>query len=526
MKKENIVLGTLLLSASSIFVRMIGFVFKVWLSNTMGPEGTGVYSLIMSLYMVCATLATSGISGGVAKLAAKEFATGQVANAKRILSRALMLSLTLSCVVGVLLFVYARQIGVYMLKDVRTVLSLQVLAPSLPFMSVAGCLRGYFIARRKMLNPALSQVVEQLLKMAFIIWIIGKFLPLGIEYGCAVVIAGITLGEVVCFLISWGGYLWEKRQSRPGAKANIRGVTRSLLGFALPVSAGSYVRSGLRLIEDVLILSGLKSFTGRQDVATGTYGILKGMVMPLLIFPLSLLSAFVVTLTPEISRMSGSGDVKKLERTISKVLQFTFIVAIFIVGVLMSFSYQLGMAIYHSEEVGQMLKMLSWLCPFMCVEMVVVSILQGLGEQVSSLRYNVSDCILRVIMVYFLVPKWGVAGFLIMVVISNLYTSVLNLYRLLKITKLPLRLNDWVFKPTLAAAAATQLVQAVCNLYLFQRLPIWLGLCVGIGGIAVVYTLVLFSVGSLAPDDFQWLTRRLRFSQKSAGVLKPSQEAV
>jgi len=515
MRSQNIIVGTLILSISSIFVRMIGFVFRVWLSGAMGTEGIGVYSLIMSLYSVCATLATSGISGGVAKLAAGEFAKGNSGNARRILGRSLTLSLLLSCTVGILLFCFAGPVGQFILRDGRTVLSLKFLAPGLPMMAVSGCLRGYFIAQRKVGNPAVSQVLEQLLKMAFIMTLIGYWMPKGIEYGCAVVILGITVGELVCLFISLAGFAVERRRRSRAPRANITGVTKSLLAFAIPISIGSYIRSILRLLEDVLVISGLRAFSGEQGTATGTYGLLKGMVMPLLLFPLQLLSALVVTLTPEISRMSGLNDPKKLERAISRILQFTSVVGIFIVCVFMSFSYELGMVVYKSPEAGQMLKLLSWLCPFMCLEMVVVSILQGLGEQVSSLRYNVADCLLRIVMVYFLIPKWGVNGFLLMVAVSNLFTSVLNLRRLVRITHIPLRFGEWVAKPVLAALATCQMVRVLCNFYLFQALPIWLSLVIGVGVTGIAYIVILFSIGALAPEDFGWITHRIFSAKKT-----------
>ena len=518
MKRNSIIMGTLILSASSIFVRMIGFVFRVWLSNTMGAEAIGVYMLIMSLYNVCATLATSGISGGVSKLAAAEFGAGKEANAKRILRRALTLSITLSTAVGVALFLFAEPIAAHLLRDARTTLSLRLLAPGLPMMSVSSCLRGYFIAKRKVINPACSQVFEQLVKMAFIMAVIGLWIPRGIEYACAVVILGITIGECVCLSVSVLGYLADKRRYTKRQRADIKGVTKSLLAFAIPVSVGSYVRSGLRLVEDVLIISGLRAFSGREDAATGTYGMLRGMAMPLLTFPLSLLSAFVVTLTPEISRMNELQNKERLERTISRILQFTSMIGIFIVCVFMSFSHELGMLIYKDPQVGEMLSALSWLCPFMCVEMVVVSILQGLGEQVSSLRYNVTDCLLRVAMVYVLVPRWGVTGFLWMVVVSNLYTSVLNLRRLVKITGISLRLGEWVMKPVLAAMATSQLFRMLCNLYLFQSLPMWAVLVFGSAVSGICYLLILFSVGSLTAGDFQWVLGRLKLPGKSLPV--------
>lgn len=522
LNKENVIIGTLMLSASSIFVRMIGFVFRIYLSNTMGAEGIGLYSLIMSLYSLCATIATSGISTSVSKMVAEQLALGKRANAKRILRRSVMLSLGISCTVGLVVFLFADVIAGSVLHDVRTALSLKLLAPGMPFLSVSACIRGYFIAERHMANPASGQVVEQLCKMAFIIALLNIWLPKGLEYGCAVVVLGITLGEAICFAYSLVGFLLERRRGLPGGRADLKGVTRGILAIAVPISLSSYIRSALRLLEDVLILSGLKTFSGQDDVATGLYGMLKGMVMPLLIFPLSLLSAFVTTLTPEISRLGAQDNPRRMERTISMVLRYTSIIGIFIVGVFMTFSYELGMVVYKDAQVGDMLRQMSFLCPFMCIEMVVVGILQGLGEQVSSLRYSVSDCVVRIALVYVLIPMRGVQGFVVMVVVSNLFTSLLNLRRLVKITRIRLQWSDWFIKPTLATLAAGQGCKVLCNYWLFQSLNMWQGLTLGICLMVVIYIVTLVGIGSMGPQDLSWIVNRLKFSTKPPKTMAES----
>lgn len=522
-KLNNVVAGTLLLSASSIFVRMVGFFFRIYLSNTIGAQGMGLYTLIMSLYALGTTIATSGVSLAVSKLVAAELALGNRPGARLVLRRALTLSLGFGLFVFVSMFFFAEPIALYILKDARCAFSLRLLAPGMPFLAVSACFRGYFIAGRSMTNPAASQVLEQLFKMGFIIILLGYWLPKGIEYACAAVVLGITFGELVCFAYTVLGFALEHKTGYKMQEPAAKGVTRKILEIIVPVSFTSYIRSGLRLLEDVLILAGLKVFMGMDDAATGAYGRVKGMVMPLLIFPLSLLSSFVVTLTPEISRLGAGDSHARLENVISRILQVTCIIGIFIVGVFMTFSYELGVVIYHDEAVGTMLKQMAFLCPFMCVEMVVVSILYGLGEQNAAMRYSLCDCVLRVSMVYFLIPKFGVNGFVAMIVASNLFTSALNFKRLLRITKIKLKINDWFIKPVLAAAAAGQAVKAVCNFWIFDALSLKQGLFLGLAVIAVVYAVVLFSVGSITKNDVKWISSKLKLPSKSP---KPRPETV
>lgn len=522
IRKENIILGTIILSASSIFVRMIGFVFRIYLSNAMGAEGIGLYSLIMSLYALCSTVATSGISIAVSKLVAEELARGNRANASRVLKRAVSLSLGISVVVSVIILLGADFIAVHILKDPRTVLSLRTMAPGMPFLSVSSSIRGYFIAERHMGNPASSQVIEQVFKMGFIMLLLPHVLPMGLEYGCALVVLGISIGEAICLGYTLLGYWWERKHTPRIGKPTVQGATRRILSIAVPISASSYVRSALRLVEDILILRGFKLFSGQSDIATGTYGVLKGMVMPLLIFPLSLLSAFVTTLTPEISRLGAQDNPRKLEHAIAMVLRYTSYIGIFIVGIFVIFSHELGVVIYKDPQAGAILKQMAFLVPFMCIEMVVVSILQGLGEQVSSMRYNVSDCFLRIALVYCLIPLQGVQGFLIMVVASNLFTSFLNLRRLLKITRIHLQWREWFFQPALATLAAGQVCRVLMQYFFSGHLALWQSLSIGLMLMTALYLIVLVGIGSLRSEDMDWIRKRLHVPSKSQNHLRPS----
>ena len=514
MLGRKILYSTLVLSGAALFVRLVGFVFRVYLSNTIGAQGMGLFSLIMSVYTVSVTVATSGISAAVSKLAAERLARGKRAQARDILRKGIAVSLLLSSVVAAALFLFAEPIALHVLRDARAEHSLRLLAPGLPFLSLAACFRGYFIACRRVAVPAFAQVLEQLFKMGFIMLVLAGALERGVEHAAAMVVLGITLAEIVCFVYTYIGYLLDKRRHGERAKANPQsgegGALRSIFAFALPISVGSYYRSLMRLLEDVLIVSGLTRFGGDQAEATGHYGVLRGMVMPLLIFPLNLLSAFVVTLTPEVSRLHAMNDNRRLGEIISRILQVTAIAGVFMVCVTMTFAYELGTVVYREPQVGEMLRVMAFLMPFMCLEMVVVGILQGMGQQTHSSAYTMFDCTMRVALAWLLIPRYGVWGFVIMVVVSNLVTSLLNLRRLLKITRLRMRFNDWLIKPTLAAMAAAQGVRALYLYTGFGQLPLWASLVLGFGVIGIIYSAALLSLGCITRRDIAWAIQRFR----------------
>ena len=509
MKERGFVGGAVILGVSAIFVRLVGFFFRIYLSNAMGAQGMGVYSLIMSVYALTCTLATSGIATAVSRLVAEQMSLRNEANAKRVLRRAVSLSLILGCIVGVILFLSASFIGGQVMSDERTILSLRILAPGLPFLSMSSCFRGYFIARRRVGNPASAQVVEQLFKMAFIILLLGQAIPMGIEYACAVVVMGMTAGEAVCFICTYAGYIMQKRRDNNRKKADANGVTRQIIEIILPISVTACIRSALRLFEDILVMRGFKIFSGDSDIATGTYGMLKGMAMPLLLFPLSLMSSFVITLTPEISRLRAREEYMRLEFTIGRILQYTCCGGLLIVCVFMTFSRELGMLVYKEQGVGELLCQLSFLCPFMCLESVTVSILQGLGEQKASAAYNLMDCGLRVALIRALIPLSGTVGFMWMIAASNLFTSVLNLHRLLRILPIRFRFNEWVVRPGIAAAASSQVIKTVYQYHFLQSMDARFSLILGIVIVCAAYTLLLLFLGCVNTSDIEWVTNKL-----------------
>jgi stage V sporulation protein B len=242
---------------------------------------------------------------------------------------------------------------------------------------------------------------------------------------------------------------------------------------------------------------------------------LRGMVMPMLVFPLNLLSSFVITLTPEISRMNAAGNSRRLVRTVEAILRYTCAMGILIVAVFMTFPGEIGLAVYKNAEVGDMLRMLSFLCPFMCVEMVSVGILNGLGEQVSSMKYALLDSVTRIALIYFLIPVRGVTGFMIMVAVSNVLTSVLNFRRMTKLVPVRLRLLSWVGGPAIAAAAVGQGVRLLYTYSGMADWGRWIGLAIGICVIAAAYAALLLLMGNIKSEDFYWIIDRIKTSTKT-----------
>ena len=308
------------MTITALILRTIGIFFRIYMSNKIGAEGMGLYQLIFSIYVLAATFASSGICTAVTRMVTDELATGTKKSVLRILRRAVVLSALIGLLSAALVFFGADFIGNVWLKDARAIPALKILTPSLPFMGITSCLRGYFIARRNASSPSRSQIFEQIVRIAVVMLLIGRFAEKGIAYACMAVLIGDTLAETASCLYLGCSYMLDKRRLRTPTvnRQQTKGVVRKLLAIALPITAGRYLNSILRTIENILVPNCLTRYNSSKEQALSEFGMLKGMAMPLLFFPSSFLTSMSTLLIPEISEASALHQQERVERTCSR----------------------------------------------------------------------------------------------------------------------------------------------------------------------------------------------------------------
>lgn len=516
MSKKKLLQGAAILLAASIVTRILGLVFRVYLSNKLGAEGMGLYQLVLSLYMLVVTFATNGVNVAVSRMVAEQLEINRYGSKKNVLMLSVAYSLAISLAAAFLLFAFAGPLGGRLLDDPRTIRSLQFLAPSLPFMAVAACVKGYCVAMRNTVTPSVAQVLEQVVKMAFIAILLALLMPYGIETACTVTVIGMTVGEMASCSYLMARYWRTKPREEHCPRRYWRETFKGLVNVSLPIQTSSTFHSLLRLAENLLIVSGLKAFAGGDATqAVSSYGILKGMVMPLLFFPTSLLSALVTTLIPEVAGANVGGNRRMVYRTVSKVLQLTLMMSVLIVAVFMIFPNQIGTLVYGQQEVGEMLQMLCLICPFMYLEMVTVGILNAVGEQMKPMIYNILDSLLRIAVIYFLVPKFGITAFLWIMIGSNLFTSILNLRQLLKVTGVGVQVVHWIVKPAVAAGSAGLVIRLVCSYCLADAFPLWCQVILGVLVMGTAYLVLLLALGCIRRSDLVWVRECFRHKTKT-----------
>ncbi len=423
------------------------------MSNKIGPEGMGLYQLIVMIYFFLATATTSGVNLLVTRMVTDNIACGNLKKIQHIMNICVFISLFLSSVAAIILYFSSEFTSNYFLRDSRAILSLKLLAPSLPFMALSSCYRGYFMAVRKAGYAASEQLVEQVIEIAVFAFLINSFASKGVEYACAAVVIGTTFAEIISFVYSYILYKTNLkkllRKTNTKNTKNIRFI-KNFISIWFPTTGNACLRSGLSTVENIMIPKGLKRSGASYQSSLSAYGILSAMVMPVITFPSAFLMSFSTLLIPEFSEANAKGNKLSIKNISYKVFAISFYFSILISGLFIAYGKELGLILYNNETVGYYIGLLAPILPLMYLDSIVDAMLKGLNEQMCYFTYNIIDSVIRIILIFILLPRMGIAGVIVIIFASEILNSSFSIAKLMKLTELKIEIKQWILKPILA----------------------------------------------------------------------------
>ncbi|MBE6667486.1 MAG: hypothetical protein E7607_04150 [Ruminococcaceae bacterium] len=452
---KKFIFNGLLITAVSILIRSVAVSFNVYISNKIGAVAMGVFTLITTVYGFAVTVATSGISLASTRLIAEALGeqsdTSSVKTYKIrcIVKKCVTYALCFSIGAAIILYVFAPAIGVKLLLDERTVRPLRILAFSLPPIALSSVLGGYFTAIRRVYKNAIVTVLGQGLRIFVCIFLFSVLGTSDVESACIAIVLGGTASEIISLAVQYLLYVIEKKNTngKKVTSSEAGRIWKNILNTALPVAFSAYMRSGLITIEHMLIPWGLQRSGSSRDMSLAAYGIVQSMVFPLVLFPSALSGSFAGLLVPEVAESAAVGDTDRIHRIINRVFRSVLIYAIGTAGIMTVFSHELANTVYPHTDSARFILMISPLIPVMYLDTSVDGILKGLGEQVYCMGVNIADALLSVILVWILLPRMGINGYIITVYFTEIVNAALSIARLLKVTKIKLKIFDIVVKP-------------------------------------------------------------------------------
>lgn len=449
------------LSASALIMRTVAVSYNAYLVRTIGAEGMGLFALVGSLYGFAVTFATSGVQLAVTRLVSETLGRGEPSSARAALRHALWYALLFGGVGGIVLFAGAPLFATGVLHDVRTVLSIRIQALTLIPIALCAVMSGYFTAVRRVLGNSLTQMAEQGLRILITVYLLTLALPRGMTYTCAAVVGGAAIAQVISCIALALQYLIDRRHHIRGVGGETGGMLPRLLHIALPIAFSAYIRSGLITVEHLLIPRALVRGGRSMEEALASYGVLDGMALPVVLYPMAVLASFAGLLVPVFAEHRARGEQLRIDCIASRALHLTTVFAVGCAGVLFVLARDFGIAVYHSEAAGDLIRMLSPVIPLMFLDHVTDCALKGLGEQVYTMWVNIGDSLLSIALVLLLLPPFGAVGYVYVIILAeaaNFACSIARLCRVARLRYSPLR--SLVY-PAVAAFLAAAGVRAL-----------------------------------------------------------------
>ncbi len=484
--------GAFILTCTGLAGRLIGFFYRIFLSGLIGAEGIGVYQLIFPVYALCLSVCAAGIQTAVSRFTASSAATGSQKGAVEVLQTGILCSGFFSLLCFGVLYLFAEPISLFFLQEERCAGLLRTAAFAVPFASLHSCISGYYFGLKQTGVPALSQFLEQIARVG-VTWLLWQIcLEKGFPVTPSIVVTSMVIEEALSAFFCIVAVSIKTGSSRLFSFRSFFSLRRAkeILALSSPVTLNRVVLSLLQSIEALCIPGRLRLYGFTSSQSLSIYGVLTGMTLPLLLFPSSITMSFSTMLLPAVSEAQASHREAKIAKTIEKTISGCLLLGIFCTGLFFFWGKELGLFLFQSELCGSFLLALSFICPFLYLSGTLSSILNGLGKTASVFFHNLICLSLRIGLLFFLIPVFGIQGFLWSFLISQLLLVCVHVCSLKKTVSFSLDAFSLLLKP----ASALLLGYGISCIFRVSLLPFSEIFSVfgAMGAYAVFYLFFLF----------------------------------
>jgi len=510
MTKRTLLYGAVILLASNLIIRIMGFVNQVLVLRTIGPEGFGLIQMAFPIYLLALVVASAGIPTSVARMIAEAGARGHIIEVRRIFRLALSLITVTGLAATVTVYLFVPAISGYIMQDPRAYRCFLVMIPSIFLTCLCSLLRGYFQGLGNMAPTAVSQLLEQLFRVVIGLYIAYRLLPRGIEFAAIGYSAGMVLGDLaglvtVCYLYS------RHKPLLPAGSNSRRGfvhLARELFSLAFPISVTRVVTVILYIIDSILIPARLHAAGFTIQQCTEIYGKFTGIGLTLLAFPTVFTISLATTLIPGMSEAAAREEYRLVQGRASESIRLTILGGLPMMVILVAIPTQVSGLFFGIPEAGGPIRILASVSILLYLFQTTTGILQGLGKVYIPLRSILTASAIKCILIYYLtaIPDLNIHGTALAFVANYIIASILNLVSVAREVGLTLSVRQVLIKPAVAALGMSlTLVQTAHRVFEATGKVNASTTMALVSGLAV-YLMILMWNGGVTRQELQRLT--------------------
>ncbi|AGL01443.1 stage V sporulation protein B [Desulfoscipio gibsoniae] len=458
--------GAFILLIAGLINRFLGFGYQIAIIRLIGPEGVGLFNIVFPVYIMMLVLASAGIPLAIAKLVAEEVANNNIPGAYRIFKLSLFILLITSLFFTVVLIIAAPILTESYFPNPRVYYCLISLVPGIIIVTLCSAFRGFFQGLQQMSPTAITQTIEQLVRVVSGLVFAYIMLPLGIEYAAVGLSVGVILGELTGFVLMlriYANYRPIALHYVPGSWRKIYHLGNSMkkiFTLAIPVTLTRIVATALMSIQAVLIPQRLQVAGLSIEQATSAYGQFIGIAEALLFMPGVLTMALATSLVPAMSDAIAANNLALARSRILDAVRLTLQVGVPAAFIFLLLADELCGVLFGYVQAGAILKVLALSGPFLYLQQTTTGILQGVGKADVPFKNLVASSLVCIMGIYYLtaVPQLGMGGTAAAVAIGFIIMPILNMLHLFKMGLFTLSARENVLKPLVAALGMSLLI--------------------------------------------------------------------
>ena len=434
---SNIIKGTLILSAASILSRIIGFIYRIYLADILGEKILGTYQLIFPIYVLCFTIYGAGMQSAISQVTAtfsgrpdtsvddktsKHLKRKNNLTSNNILLTGIIISLTLALSLSAIINLNSNWIACHILMVPDCDIYLKLLTYLFPFCSVSACICGFQYGLENAKPPAIAGIIEQFTRILFVFIVQGFFSDK--EICCQIAVYGLTVGEFFGFIYNIYS-LKNKTLTKRKNKISFNESFKVLFPVFISLTSIKLTISLLHSVESIFIPAALVKYGYTTNEALSVYGIYSGMAMPFILFPATITMAISTMLLPAVSKAHSSGNKKQIKKLIRRTSYFCLVTGMSATVFFLLFGNTCANLFFHNELAGRYLTILSFLCPFLYLNMTYSSILNGLGKPHMTFVITVICTLIKILSLIFFVPDYGMIAYIFASLVSEILLCVM-----------------------------------------------------------------------------------------------------
>lgn len=512
MSGQSFVYGAMVLVVANIFNRAVGFIYQIIMMRLIKPEGVGLFNIAFPVYILVLVVATMGIPVAVSKLVAEEMAKKNLAGAYRIFKLSFLVIAVFSALTTILIITAAPLIKEYIFPNPKVYYCFLSLLPGVFIVSLCSVFRGFFQGLQMMTPTALTQALEQLIRVISGLIIAWLLLPRGVEYAAVGISLGVVCGELSGFLFM----LWIFATRRPHSFSGTKGYvteplaasTGRIFSLGIPVTLTRFLSTMVMSLEAIMIPRQLLASGMNTEQATGVFGQFVGITQTLVFTPGVITIAMATALVPAISDALASGNIRLVNSRIEEAVRLTMISGIPMTAVFLVLPRELCQVLFGYGSAGTALMILSISGPFVYLSQTVTGILQGLGRPSIPFKNLLISSTVKLTGIYFLTSSanLNIKGAALSIGVSYMIMSLLNYRDLKNITGLKPDVYLCFIKPVIATCCCGVIMWQAKEFLFGLGLPAWLTLAVSLSAGAISYLLFLYIIRGISKDDFLKMT--------------------